>query len=139
MYDPLATMERVTEEGRITTANTDAHFWKNLPKLSSGRKVRRILFDHHTLQNRFYFTNGSTEVRFMTAMPMLKSHIECSIIHSYNDSDDCPPVIAFPDGGAHKKFYSNFEGSYDSIICGKKREGSRESCTLFQEIQKIEW
>ena len=41
-YDPSATMERVTEEGRIATANVDAHFWKFLPKLYSGRKIARL-------------------------------------------------------------------------------------------------
>ena len=41
MYDPLATMERVSEEGTIATSNVDAHFWKTLPTLYSGHKTVR--------------------------------------------------------------------------------------------------
>src|SRR3989338_830478 len=35
-YDSYATMERITVEGVISSANTDAHFWKTLPVLPSG-------------------------------------------------------------------------------------------------------
>jgi len=62
LFDPLATMERVVTEGEIATENVDAYFWKSLPTLESGRKVQRILYDQHTLQNRFYYTGGNTKV-----------------------------------------------------------------------------
>ena len=105
-YDPSATMERVTEEGRIATANVDAHFWRNLPKLSSGQKTRRVVYDHHTLQNRFYFTDGTTENFFRSAMPYCAQWIQSQIDQKAYPKEDY--AVAFPDDGAHKRFGKNF-------------------------------
>ena len=104
LYDPLATMERVdaNDEGRIATSNVDAQWWKSLP-----RNVNRILFDHHTLQNRFYFTGGKTEIWFKSAMHLIA---------------DKPGTIAFPDAGAAKRFGSFFKDK-NIVTCAKKREG----------------
>jgi phosphoribosylpyrophosphate synthetase len=105
MYDPLATMERVCphDEGRIATANVDAQWWKTLP-----RKVHRVLFDHHTLQNRFYFTGGNVQVRFLTATALVT---------------DWAGSVAFPDDGAAKRFGAEF--SQPQLVCGKKRDGHK--------------
>ena len=65
LFDPIATMERVIIEGEIATANMESHFWKNLPQLESGRKVIRVLYDQHTLQNRFYYTGGNTKANHL--------------------------------------------------------------------------
>lgn len=104
LYDPLATMERVVphDEGRIATANVDAQWWKTLP-----RKVHRILFDHHTLQNRFYFTGGNTQVHFLTATGLV----------------EWEGSVAFPDDGAAKRFGPEFK--QPQIICAKKRDGDK--------------
>lgn len=54
-FDPWATMERIQNEGEVASANIDAHFWKTLPTTPSGRKVLRLIYDQHTLTNRFYY------------------------------------------------------------------------------------
>lgn len=111
MYDPAATMERVIEEGVIATANVDAHFWRHLPRLESGRKTVRIIYDHHTLHNRFYFTDGTTSHRLRSAMPIFLDMLKKS-----GESW----AIAFPDDGAAKRFGPQFKG-FERIVCGKKR------------------
>jgi len=122
MYDPLATMERVTEEGVIATSNVDAHFWKTLPQLHSGRKIVRILYDHHTLQNRFYFTNGTTHVSLRSAIPTLLEYLK-------NEGDI--RTVAFPDEGAYKRFNAPFVANgFDTVVCGKKRVGDKRIVTI---------
>jgi phosphoribosylpyrophosphate synthetase len=122
MYDPLATMERVIEEGAIATSNVDAHFWKTLPQLHSGRKIVRVLYDHHTLQNRFYFTNGTTHVSLGSAIPTLLEHLK---------KKDTIHTVAFPDEGAYKRFNALFvENGFDTIVCGKKRVGDNRIVTI---------
>jgi phosphoribosylpyrophosphate synthetase len=51
-FYPVGTMERVLEEGQLATANTYAQMFSNLP--SCGKPTRLIVYDIHTLQNRFY-------------------------------------------------------------------------------------
>lgn len=117
-YDPLATMERVSTEGTIATANIDAIFWKGLPNLSSGRKILLIIYDHHTLQNRFYYTNGTTEIRFRSGMPLLLKQWMKPNIEKFGEF-----AIAFPDAGAYKRFYNFFKDDHKAIVCGKQRDG----------------
>ena len=54
-------MERVVREGQVATAATYAHMFSSLP--SCGRPTRLMVYDLHTLQNRFYlvseFNNGN--------------------------------------------------------------------------------
>lgn len=113
LYDPMATMERVTVEGTIASSNVDAHFWNTLPRLDSGRKITRILYDHHTLQNRFYFTGGSTSVVFKSAIPVYLTNRDIST-----------QMVVFPDEGAYKRFGPYFK-DWDTIVCGKKRVGDQ--------------
>lgn len=116
MFDPLATMERIGhgEEGTIATANVDAHWWNTLPRLCSGESVRRILYDHHTLQNRFYF-RGNTSVIFRSGVDALLRQFPNTKPSS---------SIAFPDEGAQKRFGSMFAG-HNQIVCGKQRDGDK--------------
>jgi hypothetical protein len=51
-YYPVGTMERVTKEGTVATAATYAHMFSSLP--NCGRPTRLMVYDLHTLQNRFY-------------------------------------------------------------------------------------
>ena len=51
-YYPVGTMERVTKEGTVATAATFAHMFSSLP--NCGRPTRLMVYDLHTLQNRFY-------------------------------------------------------------------------------------
>jgi hypothetical protein len=46
------TMERVVKEGQVATASTLARLFSNLPRV--GKPVRVMVYDLHTLQNRFY-------------------------------------------------------------------------------------
>lgn len=54
-YYPVGTMERVTKEGTVATAATYAHMFSSLP--SCGRPTRLMVYDLHTLQNRFYLVS----------------------------------------------------------------------------------
>jgi hypothetical protein len=122
LFDPLATMERVPGggEGTIATANVDAHFWKTLPIPDGGLKIRRILFDHHTLHNRFYYSGGNTSIIFLSAMPLLHATL-----------DPTRDIIAFPDDGASKRFGPFFKShGYDIIVCGKVRDGDDRKVTV---------
>lgn len=50
-FYPVGTMERVLKEGQVATANTYAQMFSNLP--TCGKPTRVIVYDLHTLQNRF--------------------------------------------------------------------------------------
>jgi phosphoribosylpyrophosphate synthetase len=55
-YYPTATMERVVNEGTIATASTMARLFNSLP--SCGRPTCLLIYDIHTLQNRFYLSGN---------------------------------------------------------------------------------
>ncbi len=57
-FYPHGTMERVVKEGQIATASTMARQFSALP--FNGRPVRVIIYDIHTLQNRFYFHGNAS-------------------------------------------------------------------------------
>jgi len=111
LFDPLATMERVVVEGEIATENVDAHFWKTLPLLESGKRPIRILYDQHTLQNRFYYTGGNTKLRLYSAIPTFVEKLT-----ELKKTPDNGYVIAFPDAGSHKRFGIFFK-NYETVTC----------------------
>jgi ribose-phosphate pyrophosphokinase len=109
-YYPVGTMERVTKEGTVATAATYAHMFSSLP--NCGRPTRLMVYDLHTLQNRFYL-HGNAVASLQTAIPLLKEKILATNI-------DC---VAFPDDGAAKRFGEMFRDIEDleTIVCGKTR------------------
>jgi phosphoribosylpyrophosphate synthetase len=103
------TMERVTKEGTVATAATYAHMFSSLP--NCGRPTRLMVFDLHSLQNRFYL-HGNAVASLQTAIPLLKERIKSTNI-------DC---VAFPDDGAAKRFAAYFQDmGLEIIVCGKTR------------------
>mmetsp|Transcript_3648 Transcript_3648/g.4854 ORF Transcript_3648/g.4854 Transcript_3648/m.4854 type:complete len:391 (+) Transcript_3648:72-1244(+) len=106
-FSPVGTMERVIREGQVATAATYAHMFSSLP--NCGRPTRLMVYDLHTLQNRFYL-HGNAVASLHTAIPLLKQRLK-------NHKVDC---IAFPDDGAAKRFGSFFE-DMPVIVCGKTR------------------
>ena len=118
-YSPVGTMERVTREGTVATAATYAHMFSSLP--NCGRPTRLMVYDLHTLQNRFYL-HGNAVASLQTAIPLLKRRIKDSNI-------DC---VAFPDDGAAKRFRSMFRDmKMEVIVCGKTRgEGDTRSVVI---------
>eukprot|EP01129_Flabellula_baltica_P005579 TRINITY_DN2034_c0_g1_i1.p1 TRINITY_DN2034_c0_g1~~TRINITY_DN2034_c0_g1_i1.p1 ORF type:complete len:312 (-),score=66.29 TRINITY_DN2034_c0_g1_i1:31-966(-) len=111
-FYPTATMERVIEEGEIATANTLAWMFNSLPRTGNPAKV--IIYDLHTLQNRFYFKGGALP-SMATAIPLVKQAME-------EEYGETPFVVGFPDEGAQKRFGAMFKGC-DLVTCGKKRIG----------------
>jgi phosphoribosylpyrophosphate synthetase len=112
-FYPVGTMERVIVEGQVATANTYAQMFSNLP--SCGKPTRLIIYDLHTLQNRFYL-HGNAIASLQTTIPLLIERIK-------NTNIDC---IAFPDDGAAKRFSSMFQGlGYEIVTCGKTRDGDK--------------
>uniref|UniRef100_A0A7S2DHP0 Phosphoribosyltransferase domain-containing protein n=1 Tax=Octactis speculum TaxID=3111310 RepID=A0A7S2DHP0_9STRA len=110
-FYPVGTMERTVKEGQVATANTYAQMFSNLP--SCGRPTRLIIYDLHTLQNRFYL-HGNVIGSLKTTIPLLLPYLEK---HNIN-------CIAFPDDGAAKRFAHMFEHlGLDVVTCGKTRDG----------------
>lgn len=110
-FYPVGTMERVLKEGQVATANTYAQMFSNLP--SCGKPTRLIIYDLHTLQNRFYL-HGNAVASLQTSIPMLLERLKLTEV-------DC---IAFPDDGAAKRFGGMFAGlGFEVITCGKMRDG----------------
>jgi len=108
-YYPVGTMERVTKEGIVATAATYAHMFSSLP--SCGRPTRLMVYDLHTLQNRFYL-HGNSVASLHSSIPLLKERLRASNI-------DC---VAFPDDGAAKRFAAMFQDmGMEIIVCGKTR------------------
>eukprot|EP01071_Lankesteria_metandrocarpae_P003693 Lankesteria_metandrocarpae@DN3119_c1_g1_i1.p1 len=119
-FYPFGTNERVNNEGQIATASTMATLLSCLP--SCGRPSRLMIYDLHTLQNRFYLSQNCV-ASLCTAIPLLKKRL----LQLRNDHRiDC---ICFPDDGAAKRFSTFFidpeedEESYSLVICGKRRIG----------------
>ena len=118
-FYPVATNERVDLEGHVATANTYSMLLSNLP--SVGKPTRIMLYDLHTLQNRFYF-HSSTVPSLHTAIPLLLARLKSENI----------TAIAFPDDGAAKRFGRIFKtaGFDEIIVCGKKRDGDKRIVTI---------
>jgi len=117
-FYPVGTMERVITEGQVATANTYAQMFSNLP--SCGKPTRLIIYDLHTLQNRFYL-HGNAIASLQTTIPLLIDRLKKSKI-------DC---IAFPDDGAAKRFSSMFKGlGFEIVTCGKTRDGDKRVVTI---------
>lgn len=148
-FYPVGTMERVTQEGQVATANTYAQMFSNLP--TCGKPTRLVIYDLHTLQNRFYL-HGNAIASLQTTIPILIERLKSTDV-------DC---IAFPDDGAAKRFGSMFKGElqlfqffhflhihisvrYQLIIAqvwglkllhvGKHETGTREWCISRMAIQ----
>lgn len=127
-YFPVGTMERVMEEGNVATAHTLSHMLSHLPLTVS--RVRVMVYDLHTLQNRFY-ASRHTHFDLNTAIPLLKQHVTLvpkqqkhrpnALTSHHYDHYDC---IVFPDDGANKR-YGNMFPNVRIIICDKKRIGDK--------------
>jgi len=119
-FYPVATMERVTKEGQIATASTTAQLFCGLP--SSGKPVRLVVYDLHTLQNRFYW-NSSCVADLKTAVPLLLSELR-------SESKIKIDCIGFPDDGAAKRFGCLFTDYKSHVVCAKKRDGDNRYVTV---------
>jgi hypothetical protein len=64
-FYPVGTMERVIKEGEIATASTMAQLFSHMP--SCGNPMRLMMYDLHTLQNRFYLS-GNALAELQTAV-----------------------------------------------------------------------
>ena len=112
-FYPVGTMERVIEEGQVATANSYAQMFSYLP--SCGKPTRLVIYDLHTLQNRFYL-HGHAIGSLQTTIPLLIERIKQTNIN----------CIAFPDDGAAKRFGFMFQNSgYEIVTCGKTRDGDK--------------
>tara|TARA_B110000208_G_scaffold187920_1_gene246682 strand:- start:708 stop:2072 length:1365 start_codon:yes stop_codon:yes gene_type:complete len=124
-YYPTATMERVTNEGTIATANTMAKLFSHLP--STGKPTRLMVYDLHTLQNRFFF-DGSTYPQLCTAFPLILDRI--SQTREGGSREGCAPkaidCVVFPDDGAEKRFGYHFQRAFGDdvalVTCSKHRD-----------------
>eukprot|EP01062_Namystynia_karyoxenos_P067380 TRINITY_DN61311_c0_g1_i1.p1 TRINITY_DN61311_c0_g1~~TRINITY_DN61311_c0_g1_i1.p1 ORF type:complete len:410 (+),score=119.85 TRINITY_DN61311_c0_g1_i1:81-1232(+) len=116
-FYPVGTMERVTTEGTVATANACAQLFAGLPHI--GSPTRLMIYDLHTLQNRFYFSS-STVASLCSAVPLLLEKMAGSRIN----------CIAFPDEGAAKRFGPGFPKRYPVVVCAKKRDGEKRQVVI---------
>jgi ribose-phosphate pyrophosphokinase len=128
-YSPVGTMDRVVREGQVATAATQAHMFSSLP--SCGRPTRLMIYDLHTLQNRFYLS-GNAVASLHTAIPLLKDMIR----NRGSSSSSVPAIdcVAFPDDGAAKRFAAFFHDlNVNVIVCGKTRGENDQRTVRIQE------
>lgn len=117
-FYPVGTNERVEAEGKVATANTYSMLLSNLPTV--GKPTRLMIYDLHTLQNRFYFHSST--------IPSLHSTIPLLLTRLKNTATRC---VAFPDDGAAKRFGAMFKGlGFDVVVCGKVRNGDKRVVTI---------
>jgi ribose-phosphate pyrophosphokinase len=112
-FFPTGTMERVEKEGEIATAMTMARIFSTVPATMQG-PPRLVMFDVHTLQQRFYFGDGIIPC-LITAMNLL-----LDVLKEHPDRDNL--TIVFPDDGAKKRFGTLF-GEFPIVVCAKVRQG----------------
>lgn len=113
-FFPTATMERVTEEGVVATASTLSRMLSCMPQ--AGRPTRVMVYDLHTMQNRFYMS-GSALLTTHTAFPLL--------VEKIRDPSSKIDAVAFPDEGAAKRFGYVFKEAFPNmelVTCGKHRD-----------------
>jgi ribose-phosphate pyrophosphokinase len=126
-FSPVGTMDRVVREGQVATAATYAHMFSCLP--NCGRPSRLMIYDLHTLQNRFYLS-GNAVASLHTAIPLLKRRI----VQYDRESGGARKIdcVAFPDDGAAKRFSTYFDDmDLRIIVCGKTRgENDRRSVRI---------
>jgi ribose-phosphate pyrophosphokinase len=121
-FYPVGTMERIVREGQVPTANTYAQLFSNLP--SCGQPTRLIIYDLHTLQNRFYL-HGNAIASLQSTITVLLDHISKLPL---SEKIDC---IAFPDDGAAKRFRNYFSSSdFEIVTCGKTRTVDNDGRTV---------
>lgn len=113
-FFPTGTMERVEIEGEIATAMTMARILSACPATMQG-PPRLVMFDVHTLQQRFYFGDQIIPC-LMTAMNVALSEFDKL---PYSDNI----TIVFPDDGSKKRFGTYFESKYPLVVCAKVRQG----------------
>ncbi len=91
--------------------------FSNLP--SCGKPTRIIIYDLHTLQNRFYL-HGNSIASLQTCIPLVIKEIQNNTIDGKHQIN----CIAFPDDGAAKRFSYMFKDyNYEIVTCGKTRKG----------------
>lgn len=117
-FYPVGTNERVESEGKVATANTYSMLLSNLPTVGCPNRI--MLYDLHTLQNRFYF-HSSTIPSMHSSVPLLFHRLRASKI----------TAVVFPDDGAAKRFSSAFKSQgFEVIVCGKVRDGDKRIVTV---------
>lgn len=120
-FFPTGTMERVVVEGQVATANTLAKMFSHLP--CGGQKNRLMLYDLHTLQNRFFF-DLNTIATLHSAFPLIINKVR----DMQRRAGTNEVAICFPDAGAEKRFAHYFHEAFPEIhtvVCGKKRDPDR--------------
>ncbi len=112
------TMDRVDCEGQIATAKSLAREVESMPFCRDGGPAELVVFDIHSLQERFYF-NDNVIPHLMSGIHLLRKRIQ-----SMENI-----AIAFPDEGAWKRFGTKFP-EYPHLVCQKVRNGDQRVVTL---------
>ncbi len=114
-YFPVWTMERIDTKWQVATAKYFADIMSNLPPWRN-LKTSIHIFDIHALVERFLFDSNKVNTELHTAMSLLKNEVEWK-------------TIVFPDEGAEKRFWKDFE-KVDKIVCSKVRDWDKRVVTI---------
>lgn len=116
-YFPPATMEKVTFEGELATADTYAHILsKSMTALTDRGAARIMIFDIHNVVSRFSFSDNVLYSP-MSVVPMFLEKMDK--IYGLKNI-----AICFPDEGARKRFLPYFNKDQKLVICEKVRKGA---------------
>jgi len=125
-YFPVGTMERVWKPGEVATAHSFANILSNLPSWKSAIKNNLHIFDLHAEVEEFLFDSKNINIETHSAMDLLNKRVNWK-------------TIIFPDAGAAKRFWNNFNNN-PKVICSKKRIwGERIIEILEWEIDWKDW
>lgn len=110
------TMERVETLGQVATAHTMARMISAMP-MGAGGPATLAIYDIHALGEQFYFSD-QVLVELKSAVYLLRRKIQ--ELQAQDPTEEF--AIAFPDDGAHKRFYTKFP-EFPTVVCIKQRVG----------------
>jgi len=101
---------------------TLARILSAVPLTQTG-PAKLLIYDIHTLQNRFYFGDNVIPL-LVTAVPLLLKRLE----EKFSEEERKNIAIAYPDEGASKRFGKDLH--YYQIICTKVRDGNKRIVSI---------
>ncbi len=113
-YFPTGTMERVEEEGKVSTADTLARMISATPPRCP---TEIVIYDVHELSERSFFGDN------------IRVRLESGILQLKEALGNRKVTIAFPDEGSYRRF-RRFFTDYDQIIFAKVRDGDKRVLTI---------
>jgi ribose-phosphate pyrophosphokinase len=130
-YYPTGTMERMTSEKQVATADSLARMFAGI-RASGPGPVPMVIYDIHALQNRHYFP-PTIRPKFKTGTKLLTAHLKTL-------PNFASISLAYPDDGSYKRFGKMEESGFNTfpyVICAKTRVGNERFITIIEGADEI--